>query len=76
MAKKRVLVTGAAGAVGTALWQSWEADGRYELTLTDVREIEGAQSRTAIGELTDPGFAAEVCAGQEASRTRVCPTSP
>ena len=66
MTKKRVLLTGAAGRVGTALRRSWEADDRYELTLTDVREIEGAQSRTAIGELTDPAFAAEVCAGQEA----------
>lgn len=65
MAKKRVMITGAAGRVGCALWRAWEADDRYELTLTDVVPIKGCQSRTAIGELTDPAFAAEVCADQD-----------
>ena len=37
--KKRVLITGAAGSVGSALWKGWEEQDRYELTLTDHREI-------------------------------------
>ena len=45
MALKRVLITGAAGQIGTALWKAWEAEERYELTLADVREIEGARAR-------------------------------
>jgi len=65
MTKKRVLITGAAGRVGNALWESWEADCRYELTLTDVVNIDSTTSRTVIGELTDPAFAASVCANQD-----------
>ena len=65
MMKKRVLITGAAGRVGNALWRSWETESRYELTLTDLVDIEGANSRTEIGELTNPDFAARVCSNQD-----------
>ena len=53
MALKRVLITGAAGQIGTALRKAWEAEERYELTLADVREIEGARSRVEIGDVRD-----------------------
>ena len=65
MHRARVLVTGAAGRVGRCLWQAWEAEDRYELTLTDVREIEGSSSRCEIGELTDAAFAASLCENQD-----------
>ena len=43
-AKPRVVMTGAAGNVGTTLWQAWEAEGKYELTLSDVQPIDQARS--------------------------------
>ena len=46
MADPRVVMTGAAGNVGTTLWRAWEEEDRYELTLTDRQPIEGARSRT------------------------------
>ena len=42
--KKRVLITGAAGTVGTALWKAWEEQGIYTLTLMDIDPIVGATS--------------------------------
>ena len=65
MALKRVLITGAAGQIGTALWKAWEAEGRYELTLADVREIEGARSRVEIGDVRENTFASKVCQDQD-----------
>lgn len=59
--KPRVLLTGAAGRVGTALWQGWEAEDRFDLTLTDRRPIEGAHSRTEIGEIGDYAFIEKLC---------------
>jgi len=65
MSKKRVLLTGAAGGVGSCLWQAWEVEDKYELTLTDVRPVEGARSRVEMGELRDRDFVGELCRGQD-----------
>ena len=65
MAKTKVLLTGAAGRIGDALWRSWEMEDRYELTLVDVNEIEGSNSRVEVGDLSDYAFAARVCADQD-----------
>ncbi len=65
LSKKRVLLTGASGRVGSGLWPAWEAEDRYELTLVDQCEIEGARSRVEVGDLRDPEFAARVCADQD-----------
>ncbi len=54
--KPRVLITGAAGKVGTALWKAWEAEDRFKMTLTDCRPIEGAHSRCERGDLGDYQF--------------------
>ena len=62
----RVLLTGAAGAVGSALRRGWEAADRYELTLTDVRPIEDAQSPSEIGDIRDAEMTRRLCAGQDA----------
>ena len=43
--KQRVLITGAAGKVGSALWQAWEEQDIYTLTLTDINPITGSNSR-------------------------------
>ena len=63
--KPRVLLTGAAGNVGTALWQGWEPEGKYDLTLTDVKPIEGARSRVATGEICDVDFIQKICKDQD-----------
>lgn len=65
ISKARVLITGAAGKVGTALWKGWEAENRFDLTLTDCRPIQGAGSATAIGDITDHAFVRQLCNGQD-----------
>ncbi len=64
-AKLRVLITGAAGNVGTTLWQAWEEEDKYKLTLVDVRPIEHARSRTEIGDVCDLGFMRRICRHQD-----------
>ena len=61
----RVVITGAAGNVGTTLWQAWEAEGKYELTLSDVQPIDRARSRTEIGDVCDLGFMRTICQNQD-----------
>ena len=51
--KKRVLITGAAGTVGSALWQAWQDQNRYTLTLTDHREITAPSARIELGDIAD-----------------------
>lgn len=63
--KPRVLLTGAAGSIGTTLWRAWEEEDRYELTLADVQPIEGARSRTEIGDVRDLDFMRRICQGQD-----------
>ena len=63
--KPRVLLTGAAGSVGTALWQGWENEDRFDLTLTDINPIEGARSRCEIGPLDDLGLVQKICVDQD-----------
>ena len=65
LGKKRVLLTGASGKVGSALWPAWEAEDPYELTLVDLNEIEGARSRVEMGDLRDHAFVSRVCANQD-----------
>ena len=64
-AKLRVLITGAAGNVGATLWQAWEEEDKYELTLVDLRPIEQAWSRTEIGDVCDLGFMRRICQHQD-----------
>ena len=63
--KKRVLVTGAAGSVGTNLWKGWEQAGCYELTLTDHRPIKGSTSRAEVGDIADRDLVTRLCEGQD-----------
>ncbi len=63
--KPRVLITGAAGNIGSTLWRAWEEDDRYELTLADVQPLEGAHSRTEIGDVRDLDFMRRICENQD-----------
>jgi uronate dehydrogenase len=64
--KQKVLITGAAGKVGTALWQAWEKSDRYTLTLVDIKEIEGAKSRVERGDIRDYARMHQLCDDQDA----------
>ena len=68
--KQRVLITGAAGKVGTALWQAWEKQDTYTLTLMDINSIEGAPIKGAISrveqaDIRDYAAMKELCKGQD-----------
>lgn len=63
--KPRVLLTGAAGAVGSTLHRSWEDENRFELTLTDQHLIEAAGSRVEIGDIRDYELTRRLCADQD-----------
>ena len=63
--KLRVLMTGAAGTVGTVLWSAWEAENRYQLTLVDLREIEGATSTCNQGDIRDCDQMKTLCQNQD-----------
>ena len=63
--RPRVVMTGAAGNVGTTLWGAWEEDDRYELTLADVRPVVGTSTRTRIGDLRDLEFMRRICQNQD-----------
>ena len=63
--KQRVLITGAAGTVGTTLWQAWEKRDIYTLTLTDINPIEGSTSRVEKADIRDYAAVKELCEGQD-----------
>ena len=63
--KPRVLITGAAGLIGTTLRQAWEAENRYDLTLTDRNTIEGTSSRCELGNITEYSFVENICRDQD-----------
>ncbi|AWT60947.1 MAG: Uronate dehydrogenase [Candidatus Moanabacter tarae] len=65
VAKKKVLITGAAGRIGTILWNDWEKNKCYELTLADRVGIEGSKSRVEVGDLRDSRFAKRICEKQD-----------
>ena len=45
--KPRVVMTGAAGDVGTTLWRAWEEEDRYELTLVDLQPLSVSHTRSS-----------------------------
>ena len=59
--KQRVLITGAAGTVGSALWQAWEKQDLYTLTLMDINPIDGADSRVVQADIRDYAAMQELC---------------
>lgn len=63
--KQRVLITGAAGKVGSALWQAWEKQDTYALTLMDINPIEGAMSRVEKADIRDYAAMKELCKEQD-----------
>ena len=63
--KPRVLITGAAGTVGSALWQAWEKQDAYTLTLMDINPITGANSRVAQADIRDYAAMQELCRDQD-----------
>lgn len=63
--KRRILITGAAGKVGSTLWNAWEKEDKYALTLMDIKEIEGAKSRVERGDIRDYARMRELCKSQD-----------
>ncbi len=63
--KQRVLITGAAGKVGHALWQGWEKADAYVLTLMDINPILGANSRTEQADIRDYEAMRVLCREQD-----------
>ena len=61
----RILITGAAGTVGTALWRGWEQQGLYTLTLTDINPIESSSSRVEQADIRDYVAMKELCHEQD-----------
>lgn len=59
--KKRVIITGAAGTVGTTLWQAWEKRDVFQLTLMDINPIEGSASRVEQADIRDYTAMQELC---------------
>lgn len=60
--RRKVLITGAAGYIGTFLRKAW-AD-RYDLALTDVKEIpEPGDAKTIIGDMRDVELMKKACEG-------------
>lgn len=63
--KKRVLITGAAGTVGSTLWQAWENQDNYTLTLMDINPIVGSNSRVVISDIRDYSEMKRLCEDQD-----------
>ena len=63
--KQRVLITGAAGTVGTTLWQAWEQKDVYKLTLMDINPIQGSSSRVVESDIRNYAAMKELCQGQD-----------
>ena len=63
--KQRVLITGAAGQVGSALWQAWEQQDGYTLTLMDINAIVGSSSRVVMADIRDYDEMKRLCQDQD-----------
>lgn len=63
--KKRVLITGAAGTVGSTLWKAWEQQDIYTLTLMDINPIESSKSRVEQSDIRDYAEMQELCKEQD-----------
>ena len=63
--KQRVLITGAAGKVGTALWQAWEKQDAYTLTLMDINPVLGSNSRVVMADIRNYAEMERVCRDQD-----------
>lgn len=63
--KQRVLITGAAGTVGTTLWQAWEQKDTYKLTLMDIKPIQGSSSRVVASDIRNYAAMKELCQDQD-----------
>ena len=48
---KRILLTGAAGSIGKTLYEAWETQERYELTLCDLRLPDSLRSRSTVADV-------------------------
>ncbi len=63
--KKRVLITGAAGNIGTTLWKAWEEHNTYDLTLCDLRLPTSNVSRAELADVRDYQRMTELCQNQD-----------
>lgn len=63
--KQRVLITGAAGSVGSTLWKAWEKNDTYTLTLMDINPIVGSSSRVVESDIRDYTAMKDLCQDQD-----------
>ena len=63
--KQRVLITGAAGTVGSTLWKAWEKQNAYILTLMDIEPIEGSTSHIEQADIRDYAAMKSLCHEQD-----------
>ena len=63
--QKRILVTGAAGSVGTTLHRAWEKRKDYELTCCDIRDSQNDNSSFKIADVRDYNQMKELCTEQD-----------
>lgn len=62
--KRKILITGAAGYIGTFLRKAWDA--KYDLVATDVQDVqEPRDARVLIGDIRDVEFMRQACEGVE-----------
>ena len=62
---KRILLTGAAGSIGKTLFEAWEAQERYELTLCDLRLPDSQRSRSTVADVRDYQQMRALCQEQD-----------
>ncbi len=63
--EKRILLTGAAGSIGKTLFEAWEAQERYELTLCDLRLPDSQRSRSTVADVRNYQQMRALCQEQD-----------
>ena len=62
---KRILLTGAAGSVGKTLYEAWETQERYDLTLCDLLLPDSQRSRCTVADIRDYQQMRALCQEQD-----------
>ena len=63
--EKHILLTGAAGSIGKTLFEAWEAQERYELTLCDLRFPDSQRSRSTVADVRNYQQMRALCQEQD-----------
>ena len=63
--ENRILLTGAAGSIGKTLFEAWEAQERYELTLCDLRLPDSQRSHSTVADVRNYQQMRALCEEQD-----------